>query len=291
MISQHNKAKIPTRTRMSIIHGFPQYPPRMVLSLGIVQIVCGISIVFLCLVLYRFDRDKILSWSISLHFLDTYFTELLRVTWIGFWVLFSGLVTLLVSCKPYSSCQNYMFFVSSLITVTVTGIFVILISNNVIQHSVLWSLLAKEPYSTQPVIISTDNEEILINHSPDEELSNRSNSILVFNVFMLCFCSVSFVISIVSFSIVSHHLCTCTIFAGKLPNEYHFYDGNTLSRKERIVQWVMQQSQLNDLHLPTATRPGIILSDVHDFQPSRKKLMAIHSNATNSTKLSIYETS
>lgn len=278
------KAKIPTRSRMSFIHHFPHYSPRLVVSLGIVQIISGVSIVFLNLVLHRLDRDKILSWSLSFYILDSYASELVRIVWIGGWILLSGLITLLVSCRPHSNCHIYLFCLTSLATVALTGIITILMTNNVIQHSVIWSILARTPSSPE-----TDVE-------PSVTAIHRSNSILIFNLFLLCFSLVSFVISIISLSIVSNHLCcTCTmVFGSKHPSDYHIYDtGSTMSRKERIVQWVMQQSQqqINDLH--SANWPANMSDSAgvaHDFPPNRKKLMAIHSSTTNSTKLSIYET-
>lgn len=267
------KAKVATRSRVSFIRRLPHYSPRLVFGLGVVQLVCGIALLFLSLVMFRLDREKTLSWSISLHFLEGVLSDLVRVTWLGGWVFLSGLITLLVSFRPYSNCQIYGLLLSSLLSLAITGVFAILISNHVIQHSVLVSMLSKDQSSSEALKQSAP---------PTEESLPRANPTLFMHVFMLSFCTVAFVISMVTFSIVSHHLCSCSGLSGKSCPDYHIYDTSTWSKKERIVQWVMQQSQLSDHS--EAPRTELFLTDLH---LNCAKLSGLHSSTTNSTKLSL----
>ena len=156
-------------------------------------------------------------------------------------------------------------------------------------------MLVKEPLPSalQASDYAGDQRTSTIPLHPSESLYSRANPNVFFNVFMLSlclFCTVSFIISIVCFSIVSHHLCSCAVFGAKFAANYQIYDTSTWSKKERIVQWVMQQSQLTDqTDLPQLHHPDMVLAD--GVPPlNRKKLSALHSSATNSTKLSLYET-
>ncbi|KAI2795996.1 hypothetical protein BLOT_016271 [Blomia tropicalis] len=241
MIIAH-KCKVPTRSQISVVHRMPHYSPRLVFSLGIVQSVSGIALIFLSLVLLRLDRERTFAWSISIHYLDNVIPDILRIVWLGLWVLITGLITLMVSCRPYSNCQVYVLLISSLMTIAITG----------------------------------------------------------------------------TFSIVSHHLCSCSLFNDKFSTDYHIYDTTVWSRKERIVQWVMQQSAINTSTATATTttstntavndqttlslhRPELILTDTGSYldllhlhsDRKRLSLAALHSNNTNSTygtNLSLYGT-
>ena len=286
---------MPTRSRVSFVHRVPHYSPRLVLSLGIVQLVCGIALVFLSLVMFRFDREKALSWSISFYYLEGILPDLFRIIWLGIWVVTSGLITVIVSFRPYSSLQIYGLLLSSLLTLAITGVFAILISNHVIQHSILASMLTKNQLKTERFEIHMKQ-----NTFPNEEAHlSRPNPALFFNVFMLGFCTVAFVISIVSFSVVSQHLCSCSaIQFDRTSLDYHIYD-TTWSKKDRIVRWVMQQSQLSDHSIEQLKNSGgngcggnrteLFLCDDADLQLNCVKLNAFHSSTTNSTKLSLYK--
>lgn len=285
------KVKIPTRFRMSFVHRFPHYSPRLVFSFGLIQLICGTVNVFLTLVLYRYDRDNhgqqsngqqansLLTWLDLRTFIAVYIRETARHTYFNLWIVLSGLITFLVSCRPYSRCQIRLFFATSFVSVVVSGAYAILLSNTVIQQSIISTLIATsstnkgiDPYRLQsePVVVVNDiatspdlllieshhrpyrlgtsnplaAKEVSSGSSTEPVLTNRANLVLILHVFMLSFCVVTFVISIVSFSLVSHHLCTCSPFGAKLSPDYHIYDTSTWSRKERIIQWVMQQSQL-----------------------------------------------
>lgn len=300
------KVKIPTRFRMSFVHRFPHYSPRLVFSFGLIQLICGTVNVFLSLVLYRYDRDNqhggggqmhqaqqsLLTWLDLRAFILVYVRETARHTYFNLWIVLSGLITFLVSCRPYSRCQIRLFFVTSFVSVVVSGAYAILLSNTVIQQSIITTLIATtssaskavvDPYRLPPESmvlgndIATSPDLLLIesHHRPfrlgtshplaketsssssssstEPAHANRANLVLILHVFMLSFCVVTFVISIVSFSLVSHHLCSCSPFGSKLSPDYHIYDTSTWSRKERIIQWVMQQSQLTTTTTTTST--------------------------------------
>lgn len=235
------KAKLPTRYRMSFIQGFPHYSPRLVFTLGLIQTVCGFAIIILSAAMYHCDKKKTWSWSVVLTALTNYLHETFRFTWLGSWILSSGLAILIMSCRPYNRFQTYTLLVTSLVSLVVTGSFAILITNSVIQQSIIPSMTIKDPY--QNIMESSGENVFPVNLGVDEEL-NDSRCHLILNVFMLCFCAVAFVISIVCFSMISHLLCTCSMFPGTVTTDYHIYDASIWSRKERIIQWVIQQSQL-----------------------------------------------
>lgn len=255
------------------IHRLAHYSPRLVFSLGIVQLVSGIALLFLGLVMFRFDREKALSWSISLYSLDL--PEVVRILSLGVWVMFSAFLTLILSFRP---TLLLVLLLTSLATVALTGVFAIFIFHHVIQNSLLASLLVRETKLGGPHLVETAH------------LYSRTSPTLFFNVFILCqclFCTISFVIGIVTFLLVSHHLCSCA-GGGKMAAQYQIYD-TACSKKERIVQWVIQQSQqLPDQPDLPVHRPDFALSD-SALALARKKLGALQSCATNSTKLSFYE--
>lgn len=269
------KVKVPTRVSIYSIHRLAHYSPRLVFSLGIIQLVSGIALLFLGLVMFRFDREKALSWSISLYSLEPVLPEVVRILCLGVWVMFSAFLTLLLSFRP---TLLLVLLLTSLATVALTGVFAIFIFNHVIQNSLLASLLVREAKLGEPPLVETAH------------LYSRTSPTLFFNVFMLCqclFCTISFVISIVTFLLVSHHLCSCA-GGGKMAAQYQIYD-TACSKKERIVQWVIQQSQqLPDQPDLPVHRPDFALSD-SALALARKKLGALQSCATNSTKLSFYE--
>lgn len=316
MIIAH-KCKVPTRSQISVVHRIPHYSPRLVFSLGIVQSVSGIALIFLSLVLLRLDRERTFAWSISIHYLDNVIPDILRIVWLGLWVLITGLITLMVSCRPYSNCQVYVLLISSLMTIAITGTFAILISNHVIQQSVLVAMLNKDNGSSltsssisppsPPTQQSTsslssfnyDDVQIRyaqLNNNIDSQMDTKSNPILFFNIFMLCFCMVSFVVSIISFSIVSHHLCSCSLFNDKFSTDYHIYDTTVWSRKERIVQWVMQQSAINTstATATTTTSTNTAVNDQTTLSLHRPELILTDTGSyldlLHGTNLSLYGT-
>src|SRR5690349_9103472 len=107
----------PTRSRVSVGHRLPHYSPRLIFSLGLVQLLCGIALVVLSLLMLRFDRNRVLSWSISLPYLTGVVPDGVRVVWLGAWVVLSGLIMLLGSARTSSNCEIYILLLSSLITV------------------------------------------------------------------------------------------------------------------------------------------------------------------------------
>lgn len=370
------KAKLPTRSRLSIHQQHQQlslpyysqhnyynyYSPRLLFSLGIVQLLSGVALVFLSLVAFRIDRERALSWSISIHYLEGVLPEVLRIIWLGAWISTSALLTLLATFKPSSALLQIVLFLTALCTIAITGAFVILISNHVLQNSLISSIFSTSPSSSRELLLSTsidaDNsvpgDEVYSNLSSDSSSvpdgvavpsysrTNGSTSpAAYFHIFIIClclFCTLSFVISIISCSIVSHHLCSCRrpFYCGaagagsKYLAPYQIYNpngssSNTWSKKQRIASWVMQQSQqqLNSSavdHQPSSDVPVAMHHQQH-YHPNqhqehsnqqnyhhrsqqhlvvdgpsagssssaRKKLSALQSMTSSSTKLSLYD--
>lgn len=370
------KVKLPTRSRLSIHqqqsqnslpyynqHPYYYYSPRLLFSLGIVQLLSGVALVFLSLVAFRIDRERALSWSISIHYLEGVLPEVLRIIWLGAWISTSALLTLLATFKPTSALLQIVLFLTALVTIAITGAFVILISNHVLQNSLLSSLFSTSSTSRELLLSSSidrDGENILGDDQAYNNLSSDSTPVpdgvavpsysrtngsnmstspaAYFHIFIIClclFCTLSFVISIISCSIVSHHLCSCRrpFYCGagsKYLAPYQIYNpngssANTWSKKQRIVQWVMQQShQLNSTsvvdHQPSSDVPVVVHHQAHHHpnqhqqhinhqnyhhrsqqhlvlegpsggssSSARKKLSALQSMTSSSTKLSLYE--
>ncbi|KAH9399020.1 hypothetical protein TYRP_018407 [Tyrophagus putrescentiae] len=296
------KAKLPTRSRLSIHHQQQQqqqqqqnqqpnrnhpfchqhyhsssYAPRLLFSLGIVQLLSGVALVFLSLVAFRLDRERALAWSVSLHYLEGVLPEVLRIIWLGAWIVTSALLTLLATFRPSSALLHILLLLTALVTVAITGAFAILLANHVLQNSLLSSVFSSSRESVPPDSVIGDNGDGNADAGDQPEdrtlsYSSRTSGAYYpaahFHVFIisLClFCTLSFVISIISCSIVSHQLCSCrpgwpftTADSGHYLAPYQIYttngsassssSSNTWSKKQRIVQWVMQQSQQQVLH-------------------------------------------
>ena len=296
------KAKLPTRSRLSIHHQQQQqqqqqnqqpnrnhpfchqhyhsgssssYAPRLLFSLGIVQLLSGVALVFLSLVAFRLDRERALAWSISLHYLEGVLPEVLRIIWLGAWIVTSALLTLLATFRPSSTLLHILLLLTALVTVAITGAFAILLANHVLQNSLLSSVFSSSRESVLPDSVIGDNGDDGDggDQQQDQTLSYSSRTsgayypaahFHVFIISLCLFCTLSFVISIISCSIVSHQLCSCrpgwpfTSDSGHYLAPYQIYttngsassssSSNTWSKKQRIVQWVMQQSQQQVLH-------------------------------------------
>jgi hypothetical protein len=246
---------VPTKSRVQalLINRSPYYSIKLVIGLGIALTTCGI---ILC----------IFGFVYALIETQTLFACIYCEAGIGVWVVVNGLITIISGSRPHSTCQLYIYLLSSLITIAVTGVLSILRINSVIQES---------DYENISDITKNDNLELMYN----------SPTILI-NLLMLTFSTLSFIISVVNFCISSHKLCQCyshNKFGQNFLTNSNL-DPDSLCRRDRILQWIVQQSDLQfNKSLTIATNDKISYI-------SRKKLEPLNSSSTTSTRLSAYDT-
>lgn len=253
------QCEVPTKSRIKSFLIKQQvaskcYYPKVIISLGIVLTTCG---VILCL----FGVVFVLIDSIKLY--------LGIEIWIAIIIIICGLITTILGRQIRTRIVIYFYVFTSIITIASTGILTILIINVVLRAEEISRIdqLTKN--------ISFEMDKLLI-----------KSPIVMINLMMLTFSSISFVISVINFCMSCQEACECySISDLKKNNESFIINSNQeiTCRRDRIISWIVQQSELqNDKSIWD-------ISSQNDNDNVKKKKHYSVSASTSTTRLSAYE--
>lgn len=230
----------------------PYYSMKLVIGLGIASTTCGIIILLFGVVYSLLEVEPTMS---------SFYCE----ASIGIWVIVNGFVTIISGSRPHSWCQLYVFMLCSLVTIGLTGALSILIANSLVNSYRL------DSYYVSNQSRDTKNMDVL-----------QSGPTAMINAMMLTFCVLAFLLSIITFYICGHSVCQCYVDhrLGETFFTKYTFDPELNSKRDRILQWIVQQSDLQS-HCGTDY-------ETIPYKP-KKKLSHLNSTATDSTRLSAYD--
>lgn len=245
---------VPTKSRIQalLINRSHYYSIKLVIGLGIALTTCGVILCIFGFVHSLIDTENALT---------TIYCE----AWIGVWIIVNGIIVVISGTRPHSTCQLYFYMLSSLVTIGMTGALSIIVVNSVIQDN-----------NYESIYNIAKNDKIELIYNPPT---------ILINTLMLTFSSLSFIISIVNFCISSHKVCQCyshNKFGQNFLTNCNL-DPDSICRRDRILQWIVQQSDMQ-------FNKSLSLSNNETISYiSRKRLEHLNSTSTTSTRLSAYD--
>jgi hypothetical protein len=266
-VSSESAGNVPTKTR---IRAFlldqgslsPLFPRKAVIGIGIALTLCGVTMTI-------FGAMALI--------VEAVISSLGSGVWIGVVVAISGMTALLSGNHPHNSTILHCNLFVSIFVVACTGFVTIVTLNIVIKG---------DPFNARG-----DGE--FVAESP----------VVTINLFLAVISCISGLLSSANFFLTIREACQCysvPIRVGGSKDPLHHLRVDTLQRKDRIVQWIMQQSTpicqdpLPAIPVPSVMQPVGAGSE----RPAafgltdtlKKKLRLLNSNAsTTSTRLSAYD--
>lgn len=257
---------VPTKTRIKAFlldQGSlsPFFPRKAVVAIGIALVLCGVTTTI-------FGGMALIAEAVV--------SSLGSGVWIGMAVACSGFTALLSGNHPHNSTILHCNLFISIFVVASTGFMTIVTINVVIKG---------DPFNAR-------GDGNFIVDSP----------VVTINSFLAAISCVSGFLSAANFFLTIREACQCysiPIRIGGSKDPLHHLRVDTLQRKDRIVQWIMQQSTPVSQHplpaIPDAQSAAFSVSKhCSPFEVNfacKKKLRLLNSNAsTASTRLSAYGT-
>lgn len=256
--SKCNNVPTKPRIRALLLHQgllSHHFPIKLVIGLGIALTTCGVIIGIFGFVLNLLESD---SFDIGL--------------WVGAAIIVCGLLAIISGNQPHSATGLYTLLFSSIFAVAVSGFLVILTANAVINDHEISALLHTE--KTQ---------------LPQLNLEIRQPTVMVHSL-TLAFSALALLMSFINFCISCHETCQCYASGGilNIDDPLDALGRDSLARRDRIMQWIMQQSDLqhNKLHSLAIPPPSPIISSTFNKQRLRQ---LDSTTSTISTRLSAYD--
>lgn len=259
---------MPTKPRIRALlldHGSlsPLFPRKAVIGIGIALTLCGVTMTI-------FGAMALIVEAVV--------SSLCSGAWIGIAVVCSGMTALVTGSRPHNSTILIVNLFVSIFVVACSGFLTIVTLNIVIKG---------DPYNPRP-----DRDALF------------DSPVITINLFLTAISCAAGLLSAANFFLTMREVCQCYSIPLRIRGSrdpLHHLRVDTLQRKDRIVQWIMQQSvSVSQNPLPLVTCDPGPVACTHVSAPAvpldvetrlKKKLRPIHSNAsTSSTRLSAYDT-